>query len=303
MVLRYGWKKICTAGLLACSLTACTDDGDGNGPQHSSGDLGLAFFSWSCVSDGDLACEAGDRFPSRVAVGSTYRPSFRLANRVPDEVDAGWVDIASPARATPVSNGRLRAEHEGEVTLIALALNGAVVDFTTIEQHEVADLELRLAAADPFAECDGDTEGCDTTGTTYDSLAFQPGFTSRLRVEPINSRGEPLIGDIDYEWTVRPSANVVIEDDDGNEIDLFIKRPTEFELTVSGGGIVRAFHYRTADEGPRRPRPGSMDPDTEGDSTGMDTDGTGDSGTDTGSDTGTSEGGDTEGGSSTGGDR
>ena len=301
MVLRYGWKTLCATGLLAFTLASCADDGDGAGPQHNAGELGLAYFSWSCVSDGDLGCEGDGRFPSLVAVGSTYRPSFTLSSRVPDEIDVGWVEIASPARATPVSNGRLTADRQGSVTLMALDINGAVVDFTTIEQRPIADLDLRLASSDPFGDCEGETDGCTPDGDSDSaSLVFQPESTVRLRVEPLTAAGEPLVGDIHYEWMVRPLSSIVIDEEDGNEIEFYIERPTEFEITVTGGGVAKAFHYRTADEGPRRPRPGSMDSGTDGDSSGTETDFGSDSGTDTG--TGTT-GGDTDGGSSTGGAR
>lgn len=285
--------------LVALLVGGCNDSRGGFG-GGASGELGYANFGWRCAGTGDLACEITTAFVDRVAVGGTYALRYSLADRVPGEVKVGPIELATDRHTRVHGDDRFFAEQPARVNLMALSRDGEVVDYTTIEQREVDDLQLRDADSPAFPEqCDADDD-CEVV-----SLRFVIGQTTEVRVEPLDTDGRALLGDLDYQWSVSPSNVAQLVSDSGNSARIRAEGGGVLEVTVTvEDSLTRTFHYRTDSdaEGPRRTKPMPDDTDGATDSdTGTGSDTGGDFGTDTGSGSGGGEGtgdGTTEAGSS-----
>jgi hypothetical protein len=300
------WARIGAA--LAVGLAAgCSDDG-GGGP--SSGDLGFATFRWQCAGLGDVACvaERVAGFPRGVAVGASFEASFVLDGNVPRELEAGWIELVGPKAELLSSmsgdegydyegglepSARMQAHEQGDVTLMAMAQDETVADYTTLSLRPVTSLAVvrDCRNRDCGGAVDGDAVGSVSTGLELD-----------VRVEPYGE-GVLLVGHLEYTWqSLTPDVAAVVSSD-GNVVTLDPRREGTAYLQVEGGGVQDTVAIEVVAGGPHRERPEAADgPGTD---TGSDTDtGTGsdtDTGTGSGSSTGTDADTDAGTGTTTGG--
>lgn len=290
------------AVLAVVSTAACSDD-DGGGP--SDGSLGFATFRWQCAGTGDVACVPGrvDDFPRTVAVGASFEAGFVLDERVPNELEPGRIELVGPKAESSGSYGgsygdsygddahtavsrTFLALEEGEVSLLAMADDETVADYTELSLIPVSSLAVvqDCRARECEAGVDGDAISAVTAGDRID-----------LRVEPFGG-GALLVGDLDYTWESLAPEVAELEVIDGHVATLQGKQAGTAYLRVWGGGVEDTVAIEVVSSGPHRQRPGGSAGSGSDTGTGTGTD----SGTDSGTGTDTEAGTDTDAGSGSG---
>jgi hypothetical protein len=283
------WARVGAALAVACAA-ACSDRGEGGGP--SDGALGFASFRWLCAGSGDVACVPArvEGFSRKVAVGATFEAGFVFRASVPNELSEGWLVPVGPTvqrqgsygggygggygydGSEPEVSASFRALAEGTVTLLAMADDETVADYTVLSLQPVSSLTV-------VHDCR--TRAC---GSGVDGAA--PGLVSAgeridLRAEPYGG-GTLLVGHLDYTWESLSPDVAELDSSRGHVATLRAIRAGTASVRVQGGGAEVTVAIVIVSDGPRRPRPGGS-ADTETDTgTGTETDTGTQSGTDTG---------------------
>ncbi len=281
---------------MALSVAGCADHGSGLS-SGVRGELGLAAFGWGCLGDGDLGCTA-EGFGQEVAVGADFEITARASSVLPDEVHTGRLVAASPDRVErqagwgpddwePRSITRFTALSAGRFSVMLLSTSDDVIDYAHVEAAPVDHLALRRLRdeGEEFEELPTPPPPLDM-GLPIDSVRLIPGTLTYVRAEPLDEGGQPLVGNLPFEWETTDEQVATVVRTEGNEATIDTHRTGDVEIVVTTGDIEGRFWFRAQarSEGPTRRRPG------EDDSTGGDTDtsDTDTSETDTGeTDTGT----------------
>ena len=230
-------------------IAGCADPQKG-WPDRSQGRLGLVHWcDAKSLPDRDPYAHYEDsfeeqlaqcaRFPDYVAVSSDFRPRFLLSQELPDEVESGDIEFASPefVERDGVDWVALR---EGEVGMLAMG-SGMVLDYKM----------LRVLAVDWIA----------IDGPNLPPLNEEIELTSR----PMGG-GEFLHGDMTWEWRSLSEGLEITDSHNGNAtIIVTTPEPVTFEVSVGGFTLPITFEaYAGPMRQPANPNGGGGDDGDDG---------------------------------------
>lgn len=177
------------AGVAASTLAGCSSN-----PLGKSGNLANGGFTYECVDVQDdhacaqLAINSMTTFPSDIAVGSQFRVSF--TPKSDQQQNAGNPQLRPVAADYLVStaDGQFKALKAGYCAIVARSSkDGTVIDYTLVHMTNIADIAMTA---------DGSTVG--NSGAS----PFSVGASVELKATPVDERGQPVDGTLDYVWTI-----------------------------------------------------------------------------------------------------
>src|SRR5688572_25643976 len=227
--------KLAVGATIAVCALACSGSGNpGPGsPSYKTGQLGNGGFTFRC--DDSVACDrwsnSADKFPSKVATGSSFELNFFLRN------DNGTINIridekpeSRGVRIEPVKshsdkdlNGKFAVTKAGVATFMARDEKGWLVDYITIEVAKPTGLVVY----------DASYKGSSPPRVQSLNLKTQ----DRRSYRAVGEIGkEPLAGSFNVEWAPVDDTIVDVETTTGGTVTIIAKAVGKTELVATGAG-------------------------------------------------------------------
>ena len=175
----------------------------------------------------DYSCSS---LPEHIRVDEEFTAHAVLSEDLPEAIEFDRLESASEDFMVG-GGGTFRGVQEGSVGLLAIATDGTVVDYTTLQFHEadgffLEDLECRDSAC-----------GMDVRDVPE---AFVPHRTLRLSVH-IGGDGFPLAPEPQFTFTNLTPERLTLEDRRSGFIDLHTAGEEEVRFEIQGGGFTEVI--------------------------------------------------------------